>query len=492
MCATLYRFADTPIYLREDGTFARDGSEGDRILDLSEAPESVGVAYIGNHILRLAEFRSSGVPYYDEPSYKAMKEAVELVGMGVDLVGLAHSLHQWLSGDAPKQDPVMHHLAQLHAEMQKIQDFQLASWVSSREESLAALDAYSFAAIHTVNDLLQTALGARGSTVPQLLEKPLWASRMALAENQSLLAVRQLMKDKPYWMRPYSLAAISVEGDPTLYYTGWQQHIPDRASVDGFKQVWDHRWAFPALLYAISSRVTVLKAYYGVDLELTPSAHQEIKSYISYLSDLWLKMYSGIRQLKFDSYSTAQITKLRSQGHVPVFAVDINGGRFIGGISFLGYFDKPKSWLWTGPLPTADLTMSNGYSEADAKAWVDRISNWAYGYIANAIGLTELLRFASELHVLIDPSRKQPFRNWQRTVDDMLSDERYLRAALMAAHIAELYPELHAGESASRAYYVYDALRVDDGEAAKAVDRCTEDLLRIGRTRRSDSAAFEL
>jgi len=98
-------------------------------------------------------------------------------------------------------------------------------------------------------------------------------------------------------MRPVSLAAISWASDPTHYYTGWMSHLPDRAEVNHFQQVWDYRWGQSALIYAIVARLIVLKAFEtGLESERRLFC-QEIKGYAKILSSVFSKRFSGIRTL---------------------------------------------------------------------------------------------------------------------------------------------------------------------------------------------------
>ncbi|MER6251382.1 hypothetical protein ABT224_08400 [Streptomyces sp. NPDC001584] len=480
MRASLYRVMGTQMCLREDGTFVWAPDASDVIRDISEAPGSLREIYVGNYIRKLAHFASPEAPWYDQPSYKVIKESVELVAMGVDLFGLAISLNTWISGAPSPQDPILRNLTQLHAEMKNIQDVQLASWVTSREENLAFLRAYSTTALRSVADVLQAIIDSKSS--PQvILNQPYWAAKLALADNQSGLAVNTLM-DPGYWMRPYSIPAISTKGDPTPYYTGWMSHIPDRAPVNGFNQVWDHRWALPALLYAVGVRISVLKVVHPFDIH---PAISEIQGYAQFLDNIWSRMYAGVRCLKFDNYSASQIHELRQRGHVPTFAVDLNGGDFAGGIALMGQFDKPYTWWWTGPLPEEEYIRPYPPTEAGAKNFVQMISEtWGYNHICRSIGLPELLVFISELHALSDPSRKLPFKDWHGLVTEIISDRARWKDVLVAASVSGSNPNLREDEKASRAFDIYCALHAGDGEAAEVVDQCAEELIRIAARRR--------
>ena len=92
---------------------------------------------------------------------------------------------------------------------------------------------------------------------------PVWAAKIAIADRDSLLAAKTFSGDitRGFWMRPASQAAISRFGNPTDWYHGWMPHMSDRAEVNQFNNVWDYRWALPALIYAVIVRLVVLKAF---------------------------------------------------------------------------------------------------------------------------------------------------------------------------------------------------------------------------------------
>ncbi|MGW7433325.1 hypothetical protein ACWGIN_27770 [Streptomyces sp. NPDC054861] len=475
MSASIYRVMDSPMCLSEDGSIVWDSGTDTRIPDLSQAPEWLGAAYVGNHILQSAQFRSASVPWYEQPQYKLIKESIEIITLGAGIWEFGHALNQWLSGSGDQEDPALQLLRQLHVEMQKIHDFQLASWVSTREANIAYLSATSTTALRSVAQLHQEIYDSMSSP-SGTLDKPFWASKMAIADNDSETAVRTLM-DGSYWRRPYSLAAMSTEGDPTPYYTGWMSHIPDRAPVDEFRQVWDHRWALPALLYAISARVAVLKTL--TQYEVIPEASRELKGYTAYLGDIFNQMYAGVRALKFNNYSAAQIHELRQRGHVPAFAADINGGNFVGGISLLGYFDRPSTWWWNGPRPGSSEVRAYPPTEAGAKSFVGSVSEgWAHGHICRTLGLPEFLIFISELHALSDPTRRLAFGSWHASAMKAMTDESSRRDALIAASISGIGRDLK-NERATRTFDVYEALRAGDGEASDIVAHCADELIRI-------------
>ncbi|MFD9082973.1 hypothetical protein [Streptomyces erythrochromogenes] len=478
MCALIYRALDSEVYLREDGTLTHCPGEGDEVRNLSEAPESMGPLYIGNRILQSPLFRSDD----EDPGLEALKESVEFVSLGIDLVTFAMALNGWLSGNTPGKDPNLILLERLHANMKKIQDFQLASWVTDRQETMDQLKADSYTAIQTVQGFFKACNAAQTNVTAMLENNAFWANKMAIADTDTSKVVARLMSEG-LWVRPYSVAALSNKSDPTDPRTGWMTHMADRAPQTGFNQVWDYRWALPALLYAMSARIGVMRAVHPA-LASTPEVVAEIKNYVAFLSGVWIRMSEGIRHLEFQNYTAKQKSDLGHSGHVPVFGVDIYGGEYIGGTAALFKLRAPSKWYWWhGPRPPGSIFTSAVDVSTDwagVKSFLITAGGWAQGQVAEAIGMFELLRYCAQLHVLIDPSRRLPFIDWQRSVDEIASDEGCWRAALAAAQIAELIPDSGRDDRASRTFYIYDALRANHDQTAKSAGDCAAELLRIG------------
>ncbi|MGW6705222.1 hypothetical protein ACWGDE_10070 [Streptomyces sp. NPDC054956] len=481
MCASIYRVLDTQMLLREDGTPIWELADNDEIFDLSEAPESVGAAYMGRRIRQLAQFRSESLPYYEEPSYKALKEAGELVGFGATVLSLVEDLNKWASNLPPATDPAIRLLNQLNAKLREIHDFQLAAWVTEREQSLADLNAYAQTAIGSARDFAQALL-----TEVDPLGDPYYADVIHSAEHDSSVVVKQLMQPA-FWMRPESTAAISTKGDPVPYPTGWMANMPDRAGTDEWNRVWDHRWALPALLYAIAARVIVLKARYAADLSVIPKVRQELEGYIEYLGNVWKRMDSGIRRgLEYADWTHRQRSDFSNKGWVPAFVVDLNGAEWIGGVADVYSLDEDDfAYWWNGPKPPAgEIANLGGTFEQQAAKFIHQVQAWGYSYVADAIGCHELMMFIGELWNIHDGNyRSLPFSNWQRLISDIISDADRRKDALIASLLSDRNPAPQAGRKESNAFYIYNALRSDRGEASKAIEQCAEDLIRIGRAK---------
>ncbi|MFF9868800.1 hypothetical protein ACF1G0_25950 [Streptomyces sp. NPDC013953] len=472
---------DSQVYLREDGRFTNDPDDSDEVFDLSKAPDELGATYIGNRIRDAAHLREA-MPWYEKPSYKAIKEALDLVSLGIGFVDFAISLYEWIDGAEGQADPAMQWLSELHRSMEEIQDFQLASWITSREENLVTLSAYASTALSTAATYMYALTHASDVS----LDDPYWGSAMATASRDAEVAVKHLMKPA-YWLRPQSMAAISTEGDPVPYPTGWMSQMPDRAADEGFHRVWDHRWALPGLLYAIAARISVLKAFYGpAELHNHPLVVAEVKSYIDYLGGIWLRMDAGIRRglLRYSDFSPRQRSDFSTAGWVPAFAVDLNGAAWVGGIAFYPNLAKRNLWRWNGPLPPSDIIPSS--DGLDMIGWVEKfiwsVSAWSYSHVADAIGMSALMQYIGSLWNIIEPSRRLPFVAWQHSVSEILSAEEEREGIVLAAAISDAAPAARSEERASNAFHVYNSLRSGRGEAAAVVEQCAGDLIRIGRT----------
>lgn len=480
MPRNLYRLPHCTQYLSEDGLFVRSAADGDTVLELADAPDTLEAAYVGNNIRALA-FRS-GEPWYDSAGYKAVKESLDLLTLGVEVVELFVALDNWLSGASGSPDPAMQALAELNRKLAQIQDFQLAHWVTSREEDLSMLRAHSATALQTAHEFLRS--GASASD-------PTWQARRALAERDSLFVVNTFIGDLDggYWMRPYSVPALSLNADPTHWRLGWMSNMTDRARVQAFGRVWDYRWALPVLLYAISVRATVLRAFQGTLPAGAPPWQAETEDHITFLQQVWERMEAGVRHLTFEKYSGEQMQRLGSQGYVPMFAADIHGGHFVGGdtLSMEEYMRTPSRWNWVGPRPTADLVRDAQASQPGLSAFVGLVGTWGYSQVCQAIGLTELMAFISILFehkkdvaggiVFIDP--------WLYISRTITESETSRLAATLAASLATQASTGQPDDLATRTFDLFNALRSDDDHVRTVVAQLAEEVAAVGVANRN-------
>lgn len=322
-------------------------------------------------------------------------EGLEAVGAAADLLGvimpgldIATGIVGWMM-TSPGPDPMMVAIKKLDSRLNEIEDLTLTAWVTAREDNLAFLLAHSSSALQTAHAFLRSG---------ESTSSPQWAPRLALADRDSLVAVHTFVGDleSAFWLRPHSLGAISQSGSPRT----WMDEIPDRPEVHSFGRVWDHRWAMPAVVYAITVRLTVLRVI-GAELS---EVRREVRRYNRFITLVFQKMESGIRSL--DEYSPSQIHRFFPRG-VPIVAVDIYGGNFIGG-EFSPLF-RPGE-LGDRPVPEGLIP-----TEGDGRERLESIFRnarkvtqlWRQ-HVAISIGLPELLRLAGALENLLTRAPTNP------------------------------------------------------------------------------------
>jgi prevent-host-death family protein len=505
--STKFSIPGTDLYLCTDGSLSPIVEPGERVLELtSEYAEMLEKAYPGQIIqnLRFLSGGSGGGVHSgdkDPTTYHTVElmKLVPYLGEGVKGVEI---LGAWIEGGIP--DPIMESLQNLHRELRQtlrdIQDFALAAWVSAREDNLAFLTAHSSSALQTANAFLQS----KAST-----SDPVWASRIALAERDSLIAVQTFAGDieRGYWMRPYSVAAISWAGNPTDYYTGWMPHIPDRAEVNQFNQVWDHRWALPALLYAITVRIVVLKAFRtGFPTEEEKQDRAEIKKYLELLGAVYTKMWSGIRAP--EHFSDLTRAEWPSRGRHFVVAVDIYGGYYIQWLFWNSRYGWRKDAFPPGLAPAGELIGPASLEQAEQhQKWIAR--HW-WNLVYLRIGLDDLLLYISELDNIY---RKRWFSNTYTKVQsnilkvrefsraytrvqsdvlkvrDVIGSYEAREAAFAAASLSHFAQADDAAASAVLTHSLYEALRTGGDRAQEIVATCVRDLSQLDPIASDDISA---
>jgi hypothetical protein len=473
MNATKFRIPDTGLYLRADGTLSPTVEPGETALDLtSEHAELLEVVYHGQALKQMTLLSNSGFKgsgqgdIFDIVAVEANSVLTHFTG--VDFFGFAKKLNDWMTGAHGEPDPIMAALGQLQQRLIQIQDFALAAWVSSRQDNLAYLMAHSTTAIQTANAFLQS--GASRND-------PVWAGKIANADTLSLMAVNTFSNTQSgYWLRPESLAAISWAGDPTSYYHGWMPHMPDRAEVNHFKQVWDYRWGQSALIYVIVARLIVLKSFETGSAPERVLYCQEIEGYYKLLGTVFSKRWSGIRKL--DRLSDLQLQQFRITGRIPMAAVDIYGGDFLGGIFFMSNF-RPGFFA---PGIAAPYMREYGTGPLNEE-WVENnmrefARHW-WNVLYRRTGLEELLLVISELQVICaapSPWFSRAYIDVRDSVSLSMSDKSRSKAAYAAVALSDLIPAGDEAENAARTHFLYEALCTGGDQAQKIVANCVRDL----------------
>jgi hypothetical protein len=313
---------------------------------------------------------------------EVIKASSDLMTFGA-LGELAVALNNLLTPDQP--DPILRGLNRINDRLNSIEDAVLAAWVTAREDNLASIRAHSAASLITAHAFLQS--GASNTS-------PEWAAKRALAERDSLVAVQTLVGDLEggLWLRPFSVKAISQRGDPNSFYDGWLQHMSDRPEPHGFNRVWDYRWGLPALIYAVNTRIIVLKAF-GTAAGVVRG---ELAGYNNFVARVFRKMESGVRHLR--DLTPVQVNRIPTHG-VPVAAADIYGGYFIGGM-FDAFF-KPSEFLGRGyPFPPPSPLLP-GYQLDRVVHNMREVGGFWSDIVKREIGLPELLWYAGRLENML-------------------------------------------------------------------------------------------
>lgn len=479
MHATKYRIPDTNLYFRGDGILSATVEPGETVLDLTpDHADILEVAYHGRTLQRLTVMSEGGGEEYfggvkQEHAIQLGIRAVKLIPFGKEYVEFVSILNEMVMGPGGKPDPIMESLNRVHQMLSQIQDFSLAAWVTSREDNLAFLIAHSSAALHTANEFVQS----NGSRTD-----PVWAAKIALAERDSLLAVQTFTgnMERGYWLRPYSIPAISWAGNPTSYYDGWMPHMPDRAEVNSYNQVWDYRWALPVLVYAIVARLLVLTAV-GTGSRQERRLHcAEIGGYVGFLQNVFKKRMEGLRTIT--KFSDQKLHEFRNTGRFPMAAVDIYGGDYIGGIYFTTAAWHPFSPPSLAP-PWLNANDPAPLSEATAEFNMRAFATHWWNLLYLRTGMEDLLLFISELQAICEePWFAHTFAGVHESVSQIKSDKDKRRMALLAASLSSVSHKEDTTAGAVQTHVLYEALRTGGDRAQAIVAACVKDLSHLSET----------
>ena len=468
-----FRIPNTRLYLSADGLVSAKVEPGDEVISVTKENSSpFRTAYLGSAIQNIASgLNSTDSRDHDTADGIDLGDILNfagLIGLFGDSLEYAKQLNDWITGAEEAPDPVMEALDRLHQDLSRIQEFNLAAWVTARGDNMAFLQAHSSSALQTANAFLQSKASRTD---------PVWAAKIAIADRDSLLAVDTFAGniEQGFWLRPYSIAAISWAGDPTDYYHGWMPHIPDRAEVNHFQQVWDYRWALPVLCYAVVVRIAVLKAF---DTGTTAERRlfcAEIRRYVKIFQRIFTKIWSGIRTL--EHWSDLQRNEYLLTGRIPLVAADIYGGYYLGGIYFASGLRFSRFPEGLAPPRMIENPTRIGEIESDiltfARHW------WNVIYLR--IGLEDLLLLISELQSLC----QGPW--FSKFLSDLGQEARHVEkpgtktrtAAVLAAHLASASGDGTRSETLALTKSLYETLRGGRKDARAIVTRCVRDLSQL-------------
>jgi hypothetical protein len=468
-----FRIPDTSLYLGVDGLVSAKVDPGDEVVSVTRKNSApFRTAYLGGAIRNIA----SGLTPTDSRDHETaagidlgdILNFVGFIGLVVDSMEYGKQLNDWITGAEEAPDPVMEALNRLHQDLSRIQEFNLAAWVTARGDNMAFLQAHSSSALHTANAFLQSKASRND---------PVWAAKIAIADRDSLLAVDTFAGDieQGFWLRPYSIAAISWAGDPTDYYQGWMPHIPDRAEVNHFNQVWDYRWALPVLCYAVVVRIAVLKAFDSGTTAERRLFCAELGKYVKIFRRIFAKIWSGIRTL--EHWSDLQRNEYLLTGRIPLVAADIYGGYYLGGIYFASGLRFSRFPEGLAPPGMIEFPTRLGEIESDILAFA---RHW-WNVIYLRIGLEDLLLLISALQGLC----QGPW--FPKFLSDLGQEARQIEkpgtrthaVAGLAAHLASASGDSAPSETVALSQSLYQALHVGGKRAQAIVARCVRDLSQL-------------
>jgi len=476
LSVTKYRIPETNLYLRADGIYSPAVEREEQVVNLTRKhAHLLEVVYHGQALQQMAVLSSEDSDGQDKLGIELVKDMFELFSFGIDYLEFAEKLNDWITGAHDAPDPIIENLRRIHETLSQIQDFALSACVSAREDNLAFLLAHSATAIQTANAFLQSHASRTD---------PVWAAKIAIAERDSLLAANTFSDiERGYWLRPYSLAAISLSGNPADYYYGWMPHLPDRAELKPFNQVWDYRWALPAFLYAIVARLVVLKAF-ATGSRAEKRLHcNEFKRYAKLLGSVFSKRWSGLRTLS--RLSDLQRNGYLTTGRIPMAAVDLYGGDYLGGIFFASNFKPeffppglvaPNMHGYLNPTRPIDLAWVDHNVRAFADHW------WNVLYLRT--GLDALFLIISELRAICDAHWfSHAYIEVNRKISVAKRSGKSRSAARVAAALSDLLPVGDEAARAARTHAVYEALHNRPDQAQTIVARCVRDLAELAGSR---------
>jgi len=319
--------------------------------------------------------------------------AADILGVVLPAVSLIGDVIKWFEEASGGPDPIIASLAKVDVALGELQDEVLATWAAARRDNLAFLAANSTAAMQTALNFMQS--GADASN-------PEWAANIALAQTNSLVAVTTFVSslDTGYWRRPYSIKAISQDGDPTDAHNGWMTYLPDRAPKDSDNTVWDYRWGLPATVYAITARLVVLRLI-GWDPAATL---REVGQYNEFIAQVYQRMDAGIRSLGPPSTMPDNFTP-SAPPTFPLAVADIYGGYFIAG-AFPSTLTP--SDLGSRPYPPGGIVPDSGWHWPIVVQNAKLIIQWWRDNVATTVGLPNLLQFAGRLENALHPPSGRP------------------------------------------------------------------------------------
>lgn len=235
--------------------------------------------------------------------------------------------------------------------------------------------------------------------------------------------------------------------------------------------MWDYRWALPAFIYALVARIAVIRIF------ATPSAGErraycaEMNKYAKVLGQVFTKMMSGIRAL--DHMSAAQRHWYGVTGHIPLAAVDIYGGYYLGGIYYGSEIRRKRFPDGIAPSPLhEDPVLSD-----DVDLVVGQFARHWWNLVAVQMGLPDLLRVISDLQSLCDTPWFPLFYNHvHEKIRYARGDVDARKLAATAASLVKWSGAADAAGDARLTATLYTALQYGGDRTEAIMAACVRDL----------------
>jgi hypothetical protein len=479
-----YRIPTTGLYLEADGTLVPAPKAGAAVIDASEAmAANLTAAYVGKGLQLMSN--TGGNAAGGEPTRNALKELGEwaegivLVG---DIVELGLKIGEFMGLFPNEKDPVMVKLEALDAYLNAIDDLVLASWASSRRDQLAILRAHSSAPLRVVQEYLEL-------NRPQT---PVWASKIAQADYNSLFACQVFTQsglDGGYWVRPFSPKAIGLNQasalGPTTYTSTWANFHPDRVQIttNPGGPVWDYRFALPAMLYAVISRIAVLKAVAPRSLQRGEAGCREIRGYVRFLRAVVQRIQDGMWAIQGLPTDPASRFQFAWSGYAPVAAAQMHSGYSFVRVLYAYELEGLRAAdpvMWPAglvePLSVGNLTNDQRWELGNEN--VRKIGAHWWHLIWRDIGMLDLCRIIPD----IERACTQPvFSRWigeaQKILTRASSDETSRSQASLANGLTRLTSSGDPAADSVRTFRLYQALRSENAAVQGVLTRATEELL---------------
>lgn len=468
-----YRIPATGLYLEADGRLVREPNAGATVVDASEAlAPKLTAAYVGKG-LQLMSTAGGNEPSGDstKAALKRLGEGLETIVLIGDIVELAIKLAEFMGLFGHEKDAAIVMLEWIDKRLNEIEDLILAAWASSRGDQLALLRGKSSTALRAAQEYLE-------------LNRPqtqFWQSRIALADSNSEEVVKAYTEsglDGGFWLRPFSLRAIGVS--PTAIHNSWLHFHPGRdaiAATSHITQVWDYRFALPAVTYAILVRVAVLKAVKPQSLQRGQAGCREIQGYARFLRSVVQRIQDGLWSLNALGADQGSRAQFLWHGRAPVAAAQVHSGYGFMRIIYAyewEYLRPSDPAMWPAGLVEPFLSIEQVNQN------IRNVGTHWWHLIWRDIGMIEMCKILSDLdRVCTQPYASRFIGEAQTKLIRATLDVTSRWSASVATSLSHLTSDGDAAEDSVRTFRLYEALQRRDDAVRGVLRRTAEELLAL-------------